>query len=157
MDSIDGVENLNLGKKAWIANMLDKFARNFRNAAIGDMYIDQTAELYCGISSVLGFQYDKSFLKLINFEDCDNLFKESWLWGTMDALTDGETKNEQVYKQLRIDKDAYSGTSNQTLCEIKNNDMYKKYHTDEGARLWRQLLISMDIDFYKNIILYFYK
>lgn len=138
LDSIDGVENLNLGKKAWIANMLDKFARNFRNAAIGDMYIDQTAELYCGISSVLGFQYDKSFLKLINFEDCDNLFKESWLWGTMDALTDGETKNEQVYKQLRIDKDAYSGTSTQTLCEIKNNDMYKKYHTDEGVRLWRQ-------------------
>lgn len=56
----------------------------------------------------------------------------------MDALTDGETKNEQVYKQLRIDKDAYSGTSTQTLCEIKKNDMYKKYHTDEGVRLWRQ-------------------
>lgn len=138
LDSIDGVENLNLGKKAWVANMLDKFAQNFRNASVGDMYIDQTAGLYCGISSVLGFQYDKSFLKLINFEDCDNLFKESWLWGTMDALTDGETKNEQVYKQLRIDKDAYSGTSTQMLCEIKNNDQYKKYHTDVGVRLWRQ-------------------
>ena len=71
LDSIDGVENLNSGKKAWIANMLDKFAQNFRYAAVGDIYIDQTVELYCGISSILGLQYDKSFLRPLNFEDCD--------------------------------------------------------------------------------------
>ena len=137
LDSIDGVENLNSGKKAWIANMLDKFAQNFRYAAVGDIYIDQTVELYCGISSILGLLYDKSFLRPLNFEDCDK-FNETWLWGTFGSLVDGETKNEQVYKQLRIDKDAYCGTSAQTLYDIQNNDKYKKYHTDEGIKLWRQ-------------------
>lgn len=142
LDSIDGVVNLNSGKKAWIANMLDKFAQNFRYAAVGDIYIDQTVELYCGISSVLGFQYDKSFLNLLNFEDCDK-FNETWLWGTMDALTDGEAKNEQVYKQLRIDKDAYCGTSTQTLCDIQDNELYKKFHSNEGVKLWR---LAFDYD-----------
>ena len=137
LDSIDGVENLNSGKKAWIASLLDKFAQNFRYAAIGDIYIDQTVELYCGISSVLGLQYDKSFLNILDFENCDK-FNETWLWGTMDALTDGETKNKQVYKQLRIDKDAYCGTSTQTLYDIQDNEIYQKFHTTEGVQLWRQ-------------------
>lgn len=137
LEDIDGVANLNAVKKVWVANMLNKFAQNFRYAAIGDVYIEQTVELYCGISSVLGFQYDKSFLSILDFEDCDK-FNETWLWGTQDALTEGETKNEQVYKQLRIDKDAYCGTSIQIIHDINDNEFYRKFHTEKGVQLWRQ-------------------
>lgn len=137
LEEIDGIANLNAEKKVWIANLLNKFAQKFRYAAIGDIYIVQTVELYCGISSVLGLQYDKSFLNILNFEDCDK-FNETWLWGTFGKFKDGEAKNEQVYKQLRRDKDAYYGTSTQTLYDIQENENYKKFHTNEGVQLWRQ-------------------
>lgn len=128
LDSIDGITNLDAKQKDWVAKMLDNFARNYKFAAEGDIYIDQSIDIYCGLSLALGLLYDKSFLNVVYLDD-DDTFNESWIWG---IYASSVLLSKQLVEQLRVAKDDYLGTSCQLQHELLNNDTYRKLHTDEG-------------------------
>ena len=137
LDSINGIENLDSNNKLAIANYLDSFAKNFKNASEFDIYISQDIVLYCGISKALGFQYDKSMLGALDLED-DSDFNISWLWGFTENI---EQKCKELGDKLRADKDAYYGSSSSLNYEIINDDKYKKFHTPKGEGFYKQGLI----------------
>ena len=137
LDSINGIENLDSNNKLAIANYLDSFAKNFKNASEFDIHIDQDIVLYCGISKALGFQYDKSMLGALDLED-DSDFNISWLWGFTENI---EQKCKELGDKLRADKDAYYGSSSSLNYEIINDDKYKKFHTPKGEGFYKQGLI----------------
>lgn len=137
LDSINGIENLDSNNKLAIANYLDSFAKNFKNASEFDIYISQDIVLYCGISKALGFQYDKSMLGALDLED-DSDFNISWLWGFTENI---EQKCKELGDKLRADKDAYYGSSSSLNYEIINDDKYKKFHTPKGESFYKQGLI----------------
>lgn len=137
LDSINGIENLDSNNKLAIANYLDSFAKNFKNASEFDIYISQDIVLYCGISKALGFQYDKSMLGALDLED-DSDFNISWLWGFTENI---EQKCKELGDKLRADKDAYYGSSSSLNYEIINDEKYKKFHTPKGEGFYKQGLI----------------
>lgn len=137
LDSINGIENLDSNNKLAIANYLDSFAKNFKNASEFDIYISQDIVLYCGISKALGFQYDKSMLGALDLED-DSDFNISWLWGFTENI---EQKCKELGDKLRADKDAYYGSSSSLNYEIINDEKYKKIHTPKGEGFYKQGLI----------------
>lgn len=137
LDSINGIGNLDSNNKLAIANYLDSFAKNFKNASEFDIYIDQDIVLYCGISKALGFQYDKSMLGALDLED-DSDFNNSWLWGFTENI---EQKCKELGDKLRADKDAYYGSSSSLNYEIINDEKYKKFHTPKGESFYKQGLM----------------
>lgn len=137
LDSINGIENLDPKNKLAIANYLDSFAKNFKNASEFDIHIDQDIVLYCGISKALGFQYDKSMLGALDLED-DSDFNNSWLWGFTENI---EQKCKELGDKLRADKDAYYGSSSSLNYEIINDEKYKKFHTPKGEGFYKQGLM----------------
>lgn len=137
LDSINGIENLDSKNKLAIANYLDSFAKNFKNASEFDIHIDQDIVLYCGISKALGFQYDKSMLGALDLED-DSDFNNSWLWGFTENI---EQKCKELGDKLRADKDAYYGSSSSLNYEIINDEKYKKFHTPKGEGFYKQGLM----------------
>lgn len=137
LDSINGIENLDSKNKLAIANYLDSFAKNFKNASEFDIHIDQDIVLYCGISKALGFQYDKSMLGALDLED-DSDFNNSWLWGFTENI---EQKCKELGDKLRADKDAYYGSSYSLNYEIINDEKYKKFHTPKGEGFYKQGLM----------------
>lgn len=137
LDSINGIENLDSNNKLAIANYLDSFAKNFKNASEFDIHIDQDIVLYCGISKALGFQYDKSMLGALDLED-DSDFNNSWLWGFTENI---EQKCKELGDKLRADKDAYYGSSSSLNYEIINDEKYKKFHTPKGEGFYKQGLM----------------
>lgn len=137
LDSINGIENLDSKNKLAIANYLDSFAKNFKNASEFDIHIDQDIVLYCGISKALGFQYDKSMLGALDLED-DSDFNNSWLWGFTENI---EQKCKELGDKLRADKDAYYGSSSILNYEIINDEKYKKFHTPKGEGFYKQGLM----------------
>lgn len=128
LDDIDGINNLTAEKKQWVASMLNKFDLNYRNASVYDFYIQTKIDFYCGISHLLGFQYDKSFLKALSLDD-EWVFYETWIWGVYNSDIE---KSKQLCEELRKEKDLYSGTSAQLQYELLNDDLYKKFHSSEG-------------------------
>lgn len=137
LDSINGIENLDSKNKLAIANYLDSFAKNFKNASEFDIHIDQDIVLYCGISKALGFQYDKSMLGALDLED-DSDFNNTWLWGFAENI---EQKCKELGDKLRADKDAYYGSSSSLNYEIINDEKYKKFHTSKGEGFYKQGLM----------------
>lgn len=137
LDSINGIENLDSNNKLAIANYLDSFAKNFKNASEFDIHIDQDIVLYCGISKALGFQYDKSMLGALDLED-DSDFNNSWLWGFTENI---EQKCKELGDKLRADKDAYYGSLSSLNYEIINDEKYKKFHTSKGEGFYKQGLM----------------
>lgn len=137
LDSINGIENLDSNNKLAIANYLDSFAKNFKNASEFDIHIDQDIVLYCGISKALGFQYDKSMLGALDLED-DSDFNNSWLWGFTENI---EQKCKELGDKLRADKDAYYGSLSILNYEIINDEKYKKFHTSKGEGFYKQGLM----------------
>lgn len=137
LDSINGIENLDSNNKLAIANYLDSFAKNFKNASEFDIHIDQDIVLYCGISKTLGFQYDKSMLGALDLED-DSDFNNSWLWGFTENI---EQKCKELGDKLRADKDAYYGSLSSLNYEIINDEKYKKFHTSKGEGFYKQGLM----------------
>lgn len=137
LDSINGIENLDSKNKLAIANYLDSFAKNFKNASEFDIHIDQDIVLYCGISKSLGFQYDKSMLGALDLED-DSDFNNTWLWGFAENI---EQKCKELGDKLRADKDAYYGSSSSLNYEIINDEKYKKFHTSKGEGFYKQGLM----------------
>lgn len=137
LDSINGIENLDSNNKLAIANYLDSFAKNFKNASEFDIHIDQDIVLYCGISKALGFQYDKSMLGALDLED-DSYFNNSWLWGFTENI---EQKCKELGDKLRADKDAYYGSLSSLNYEIINDEKYKKFHTSKGEGFYKQGLM----------------
>lgn len=137
LDSINGIENLDSKNKLAIANYLDSFAKNFKNASEFDIHIDQDIVLYCGISKAIGFQYDKSMLGALDLED-DSDFNNSWLWGFTENI---EQKCKELGDKLRADKDAYYGSSSSLNYEIINDEKYKKFHTPKGEGFYKQGLM----------------
>lgn len=137
LDSINGIENLDSNNKLAIANYLDSFAKNFKNASEFDIHIDQNIVLYCGISKALGFQYDKSMLGALDLED-DSDFNNSWLWGFTENI---EQKCKELGDKLRADKDAYYGSLSSLNYEIINDEKYKKFHTSKGEGFYKQGLM----------------
>lgn len=137
LDSINGIENLDSNNKLAIANYLDSFAKNFKNASEFDIHIDQDIVLYCGISKALGFQYDKSMLGALDLED-DSDFNNFWLWGFTENI---EQKCKELGDKLRADKDAYYGSLSSLNYEIINDEKYKKFHTSKGEGFYKQGLM----------------
>ena len=137
LDSINGIENLDSNNKLAIANYLDSFAKNFKNASEFDIHIDQDIVLYCGISKALGFQYDKSMLGALDLED-DSDFNNSWLWGFTENI---EQECKELGDKLRADKDAYYGSLSSLNYEIINDEKYKKFHTSKGEGFYKQGLM----------------
>lgn len=137
LDSINGIENLDSKNKLAIANYLDSFAKNFKNASEFDIHIDQDIVLYCGISKALGIQYDKSMLGALDLED-DSDFNNTWLWGFAENI---EQKCKELGDKLRADKDAYYGSSSSLNYEIINDEKYKKFHTSKGEGFYKQGLM----------------
>ena len=135
LDSIDGVDNVPSDKKIWIANMLDQFAKNFRNVSERDIYIDRKIPLYCGISYALGLQYDKKFLEIIDFDIEEWTFQELFLWG---LYSDLEERGNQLLNSLRAEQDALLGTNNLERNKILNSERYKFFHSAEGEVLCHQ-------------------
>lgn len=135
LESIGGIDNLPQSKKVWVATMLNKFAKEFRNVSVYDFFVDQKIEVYCGISRALGLQYDKSFLKAASFDD-DSIFNTEWMWN--DYFGTGEEKSKKLGDLLRADKDEYCGTSAKEEFDLLSDDNYKKFHSSEGLNYYNQ-------------------
>lgn len=135
LESIGGIDNLPQSKKIWVATMLNKFAKEFRNVSVYDFFVDQKIEVYCGISRALGLQYDKSFLKAASFDD-DSIFNTEWMWN--DYFGTGEEKSKKLGDLLRADKDEYCGTSAKEEFELLSDNNYKKFHSSEGVNYYNQ-------------------
>lgn len=129
LESVDGIENLPSEKKMWVAEMLDKFAKQFRNASAYDLHIHCNIIYYCGISRLLGLQYDKSMLKALDLDDDYSDFNETWIWGTLNT---SEENCKKLGDMLRTDKDQFCGTSSKLRFDIVHDNNYKKFHDQEG-------------------------
>lgn len=131
LESINGIDNLSVEKKCWISIMLDEFAINFRNVTREDIYINNAITLYCGISYVLGIEFDKNFYKIIDLDD-DRIFDECWLWGNENT----DEKAKVLNNKLLEEKDTYLGTNSKLRHEILTSEKYQSFHSPEGLKAY---------------------
>lgn len=135
LESVGGVGNVEPIRKFWIAQQLNSFAKNFKNASSKDVHITQNAADYCGISNALGLQYDKNLLNAFDLTG-DDIFEFSpWLY---DYSGEGGEKSKELCAKLRADKDSFLGISTELRYSIVNDEKYKVFHSMEGESFYNQ-------------------
>lgn len=135
LESVGGIGNVEPIRKFWIAQQLNSFAKNFKNASSKDVHITQNAADYCGISNALGLQYDKNLLNAFDLTG-DDIFEFSpWLY---DYSGEGGEKSKELCAKLRADKDSFLGISTELRYSIVNDEKYKVFHSMEGESFYNQ-------------------